>query len=340
MAHVSNYVVGRVPDTSCRALWLVLLFVLPNVGRVSVQARQPTRLQHLPAYRLRVDDRVDFVFRLTYEASPEAYRLEVGDRIQIRSLTATELDQEVIIQPDGSISLRLLGMVLAAGRTIDELRTHLDKEYEGHVQEPNVSVVPLLVNSRLEAIRDAVDNQSPATRVTPEGTIQLPEIGSIPVQGLTLNELKREINRRYARVIKGFAITPILEERAPRYVFVVGEVANPGRFTLENSTTVMQAIALAGSWNIGAYLQHVVVFRRDDNWNLIATKLDVHGALYGKRPCPADEVWLRDSDIVLVPKSLLFHADDMIGLAFTRGTKSVFPTRFNYSFSQVDGNNN
>ena len=306
----------------------------------------PARLQHVPVYRLRVDDRVDFVFRLTREASQEAYRLEVGDRIQIQLLKATELDQEVIIQPDGSISLRLLGQVLAAGRSIDELRIHLDEQFEGHVREPNVSVIPLVIDSRLDAIRDAVDNrfgrggQAKATRVTPEGTIQLPAIGSIPVQGLTLDELKREVNLRYSRVVKGLGVTPILEERAPRYVFVVGEVANPGRFTLEGPTTVMQAIALAGSWNVGAHLQHVVVFRRDENWNLMATKLDIHGALFGKRPCPADEIWIRDSDIVLLPKSPLLHTDDMIDLIFTRGIYSVFPIRFNYNFSQVGGNNN
>ena len=44
----------------------------------------------------------------------------------------------------------------------------------------------------------------------------------------------------------------------------------------------------------------------------MATSLDLHGPLYGKRPCPADEIWLNDSDIVLVPKSGILVADNII----------------------------
>ena len=80
---------------------------------------------------------------------------------------------------------------------------------------------------------------------------------------------------------------------------MLGEVHTPGRYTLEGPTTVMQAIALAGSWNVGANLKELVVFRRDDCWRLMATKVNVFGALFGHQPCPGGEIWLRDSDIVL-----------------------------------------
>ena len=112
---------------------------------------------------------------------------------------------------------------------------------------------------------------------------------------------------------------------ADRFVYVVGEVKSPGRFTLEAPTTAMQAIALAGGWNNGGNLRQIVVFRRTEDWRLIATKLDLRGALLGERPCPADEVWLRDSDIVVVPKSSILRADDFIELVFTRGIYGVLP---------------
>jgi polysaccharide export outer membrane protein len=171
--------------------------------------------------------------------------------------------------------------------------------------------------------------------VTPDGTVQCPAIGSFSVQGLTLPELKREVDQRYSKVVEGMEITPILVERAPRYIYVVGEVRRPGRFTLEGPTTVMQALALAGSWNVGAYLNHIVVFRRDECWRLMATKIDIHGALFGKRPCPADEIWLRDSDIILVPKSPILAADDMIELLFTRGLYAVFPMDVSVNFAKL-----
>jgi polysaccharide export outer membrane protein len=97
----------------------------------------------------------------------------------------------------------------------------------------------------------------------------------------------------------------------------------------------MQAIALAGSWNVGANLNQVVVFRRDANWCLMATRLDIRGALYGKRPCPADEIWIRDSDIVVVPKTPILVADEFIELVFTRGIYGVFPVDFSVNIDRL-----
>ncbi len=116
---------------------------------------------------------------------------------------------------------------------------------------------------------------------------------------------------------------------------MLGEVAAPGRFELTGPTTVMQALALAGSWNVGGNLNQVVVFRRDENWCLMATKLDIRGALYGKRPCPADEIWIRDSDIVVVPKSPILVADEFIELVFTRGIYGVFPLNLQANFAKL-----
>ena len=64
----------------------------------------------------------------------------------------------------------------------------------------------------------------------------------------------------------------------------------------------MQAIALAGGQNNGGNLRQIVIFRRDKNWRLMAIKLDLAGGMFGKRPLPSDEIWLRDSDIILIPK--------------------------------------
>ena len=116
-----------------------------------------------------------------------------------------------------------------------------------------------------------------------------------------------------------------LFERAPRFLYVIGEVRTPGRFDLTGPTTLMQAIALAGGWNNGGNLREIVVFRRAEDWRLIATRIDIRGALLGQRPCPADEIWLRDSDIVVVPKMPIQLLDDFIELVFTRGIYGIIP---------------
>ena len=117
----------------------------------------------------------------------------------------------------------------------------------------------------------------------------------------------------------------MLTQRAPRFVYVLGEVRTPGRYDMTGPTTAMQAIAMAQCWSQGGNLRQIVVFRRTDDWRLIATRLDLRGALYGKRPIPSDEIWLRDSDIVLVPKTPLQRTDELIDMLFARGVNQLLP---------------
>lgn len=291
----------------------------------------PQRFAHMPEYRLRVDDQVQFVYRLTREQTSTPYELNVGDEIRVESLTDEKLDRELIVQPDGTITVQLLGQVHAAQMTISELRDQLEERYKEYYNVPAIAVTPLKMNTKLEDLRATVDARQGAggqfftTRVTPAGNVQLPAIGSAPAQGLTVDELKEEVDAMYANVVSGIEVQPVLFQRAPRFIYVVGEVAAPGRYELQAPTTVMQSIALGGGWNNGGNLREVVVFRRGEDWRLMATRLDIRGALLGKRPCPADEIWLRDSDIVVVPQSAILRADNFIELVFTRGIYGVVP---------------
>ncbi|HUY32764.1 MAG TPA: polysaccharide biosynthesis/export family protein [Pirellulales bacterium] len=298
------------------------------------------RTAHVDSYLLRVDDELEFVFRLTREETSRPYQLNVGDEIRVESFTDEKLDRDLAIQPDGTITLRLLGQVRATLRSVDQLRQELEERYKKFYKTPAITVTPLKVNTRLEDLRATVDSrmgfggQSRRAKVTPEGTIQLPLVGSVPAQGLTLDELKRELDERYATAkIEGFEATPVLATRAPRYVYVLGEVKLPGRYELVGPTTAMQAISLAGGWNYGGNLWKTVVFRRGDDWRLMATMLDLRGALYGKRPCPADEIWLNDSDIVLVPKTRLLVSNNVIDMLFTHGLWGIVPFSTSTSFS-------
>ena len=299
----------------------------------------PYRTPHLPVYRLRVDDQIEFVYRITREQAFQPYRLMVGDRIRIESSADEDLNQGgdngLQILSDGSISLRLIGRVMAARKTIQELQDELQIRYtEFFETDPAIIVSGVTTDTNVQDLINAVDarfgsgGQGRLATVAPDGTVQLPMIGSVPAVGLTLEELGREVNMRYRQQIQGIEVTPILQARAPRRIFVLGEVAQPGQFTLDGPTSAMQALALAGGWNNGGNLRQIVVFRRDHNWQLMAIRLDLSGGLWGRRPMPSDEIWLRDSDIVLVPKMPIQRIADAIDLYFTQGLYGIFPTQF------------
>ena len=199
------------------------------------------RTAHVPEYRLRVDDQLDLIYRLTREETSKPYRLNVGDEIRVESFTDPDLNRDLILQPDGTITLRLLGQVRATGLTVPQLREELDRQYAKYYKVPAITVTPLRVNTKLDDLLDTVDRrygvggQSQFVRVTPEGTIALPMLGSVPAQGLTLPELQQELNERYRQDIEGIEVIPVLAQRAPRFVYVLGEVARPGPLRAERA---------------------------------------------------------------------------------------------------------
>jgi polysaccharide export outer membrane protein len=299
------------------------------------------RTAHVPHYRLRVDDQLEMIYRVTRDETSRPYKLNVGDEVRVESFTDPALTRDLIIQPDGTITLRLLGQVRATGKTVSQLCDDLERLYLKYYKVPAITVTPLKVNTKLEDLRATVDRragiggQSQAVRVTPEGTVSLPAIGAVPAQGLTLPELQKEITERYREQIEGIEVMPVLVQRAPRFVYVLGEVRSPGRYELSGPTTVIQAISMAGSWNVGSNLRQVVVFRRGDDWRLLATMVNLQAALYAKGPCPQGEIWLSDSDVVLVPKGRILVADEFIDLVFTRGIYGVFPMVATLNFTKL-----
>jgi protein involved in polysaccharide export with SLBB domain len=69
------------------------------------------------------------------------YRLQVGDKLNVRFYRNPELDQEVVIRPDGKISLPYVDDVQAAGRSPAELDVELSTRYTGELANPSLTVV-------------------------------------------------------------------------------------------------------------------------------------------------------------------------------------------------------
>jgi polysaccharide biosynthesis/export protein len=301
----------------------------------------PYRTPHVDEYRVRVGDQIECNYLQTREKLPQRYQLNIGDLIQISSAIDSSLNQPAFagnnlnglqIMPDGTVSLILVGEVRAAGKTVEDLQRELNEKYFQFIKNPSITVQVTKSETPVADLLDAVDSRfgqggrSRQVTVSPDGTIQLPMIGSIPSIGLTLSELGREINARYRERIQGVEITPILIQRAPRFVYVLGEVKTAGRYELTAPTTAMQAVALAGGFDRrSGNVRQVIVFRRDKNWQLIATKLDLGGALAGRSPLPSDEIWLRDSDIVLIPAKPIQRFSDAVNLYMTNTLYAIFP---------------
>ena len=71
----------------------------------------------------------------------KSYKMSVGDQVQINVWKNSELSLSEPVRPDGKISMPLIGDVMAAGRTPEELATTIERKLANYVKAPNVTVI-------------------------------------------------------------------------------------------------------------------------------------------------------------------------------------------------------
>ena len=102
-------------------------------------------------------------------ALPPDYVIGPDDVLDVRFWKDQDMSSEVVVRPDGRISLPLLNDVPAAGLTPEQLRTLLIEEARRYVETPNATVIVKTINSRKVFITGQVDKPGPyplTSRVT------------------------------------------------------------------------------------------------------------------------------------------------------------------------------
>ncbi len=97
--------------------------------------------------------------------------------------------------------------------------------------------------------------------VRPDGRISLPMVDDIIAAGLTPMELKETIAKSAGRFVQRPMVYVIVREPRSHSYSVIGNVRSPGRFPLEQPTTVLQGIAEAEGFNEWAHKNDVVILR-------------------------------------------------------------------------------
>ena len=87
---------------------------------------------------------------------------------------------------------------------------------------------------------------SAALLVDRSGSVFVPRVGSVPLQGLTLAQAQEVIRSRVSRYYAGFELRLTLGELRGISVYVVGEVARPGTYTVSPFSTAFDALVAAG----------------------------------------------------------------------------------------------
>jgi polysaccharide export outer membrane protein len=101
--------------------------------------------------------------------------------------------------------------------------------------------------------------------VRPDGKISLPLIGDIAAAGLTAQDLSKQISDKLAEFMSTPTVSVQVKEINSYHVFVVGEVAKPGKFVLKSFASVLQGISYAGGFTTFASRNNVHVLRMVKN---------------------------------------------------------------------------
>lgn len=128
------------------------------------------------------------------------------------------------------------------------------------------------------------------------GFVQVPLIGQVIAAGVSPEELRAEITRRLgARFVRDPQVSVSIAERARARFAVEGQVEDPGVYEADATTTLLAAIAQAGSPNRVAKNSEVMVFRVI-NGRRMGARFDIDQIRSGR----ADDPQIIGGDTVVV----------------------------------------
>jgi polysaccharide export outer membrane protein len=88
--------------------------------------------------------------------TPETLR--PGDILDVKFLYTPKLNAHQMVQPDGTITLQIIGQVKAQGKTAEELQKDLIKLYSSQLRQPDIQVIVEERNDRKVYVSGEVKN--------------------------------------------------------------------------------------------------------------------------------------------------------------------------------------
>ena len=139
--------------------------------------------------------------------------------------------------------------------------------------------------------------------VVPDGSINFPYIGSVPVKGRTIDQVQQDIVARLANgYMKYPIVSVVLKESKSRKFFVYGEVLKPGSYPMEDNMTVLRAISMAGGFTRFGSSSGVKVLRpKKGGGGYEPVKVDMRAVMGGSTQ---EDLSLKQGDIVVVTEGV------------------------------------
>lgn len=133
-----------------------------------------------------------------------------------------------------------------------------------------------------------------SVRIRPDGMISFPLIGEVKARGLTIDELRRDMETKLGAYVIAPQVIINPASLGSQRIYVLGEVSSPGMQSIEENISVLQAVTKAGGLSTSAN-SSIIVVRKN-----IAYEIDF-GKLY--KGDGTQNMMLQGGDMVYVPPS-------------------------------------
>ena len=161
-----------------------------------------------------------------------------------------------------------------------------------------------------------VEDLSREVRVSGAGEINLPLIGTVPVENLTRKEVKALIEQKLGdRYLQDPDVTVFIKEFSSQFVTVIGLVKKPGIIPLTRPTTLLRIMAVAEADEV-ADTEAIQLFRTNSDGQKVDYVFDFDAIRAGT----AEDPYVEGGDVIVIHK----HS----GKAFTKWSLETLQKMF------------
>lgn len=165
--------------------------------------------------------------------------------------------------------------------------------------EPNMNIATpanYLLGPGDEVVLDiyGASQFSGSFKISPDGSITIPNEGPVNVSGLTVSQAQAKVARSIGAHYQDSNIKLTVGQTRTIMVNVMGEIQTPGTYTLSAFATVFNALYLAGGVTDIGTLREIKVSRN----GRVITVVDVYDYILNGRL--TGNVMLRDNDVIIV----------------------------------------
>lgn len=211
------------------------------------------------------------------------YRLEEDDRLSILVWGHQDLSITINIDPDGEISLPLLGKVKAAGLTLAELQELLEEGYSEYIREPQVSLSLLDYKRSQVMVLGQVRNPGTYELEGESRVLHLIAQAGGPTEKAALDQLRLSRGEELLEIdleglLTGTGLTGnyLLQDGDVLYlpeevleISIYGEVTRSGSYPWREGKRLSELLAEAGNQTTSGDLSRVRISKPDGSVDFV-----------------------------------------------------------------------